>query len=899
MTCDSLPLLSRETLFAQLDGAEPPLVLCVAQRLATHIQGAYAHWQAARGVSVWATPAIVTVDGFIADQSQRQRLRSGEPAALSAAETELLWRLIVAESREETTLLREADAARAAAEAWRLCHDHALDLPLPELTPEVAMFNRWADSYRRRCERLARPDASLQRAQIIARLADTGLPSQVVLAGFDLLPPWLQSLASALTERGCALARLSDPQHAARIEAGTAASAEQELRAAALWVREHAERAPQARIGVVVPDLQARRDDVLRVFDQILSPSHDGLHAGAAPRPYNLSLGAPLTQQALVHCALQLLQLGVGGLELAAAGSLLCSPYWGDEDERLQRAQLDRRLRAEGHLQVDAALLQRLAPPALRARFAALLRQDPNRRAALSEWSERFSGWLDAAGWPGARTLDSHEYQVLEAWRALLAELAALGDVLGAVPASGALAQLGALASARVFQTQTPPVNIQVLGALEAVGLEFDALWVLGLDDERWPPAGRPNPYIPFELQRRRGLPHASTAQELAWAQACTQRWRQAAREVVLSWPAADGDRPLSASPLIRAEAAAARQLQADALSPRWRLLRGIAEDETIADAYAPPPDLAQPLPGGARLIGDQATCPFRAWARHRLGAEALDEAGYGPTPIDRGQLVHRAMETLWRNWRDHATFAALDPAMLDAQLAAAVDAALQWLAERAPQRLPPTLRALEATRLQRLLSDWLAIERARPPFVVEQIEGAPPDAAVGAGRDAPPRSFGPLLLRLRPDRVDRLEDGRRLVIDYKTGIGRKPPWRDARAEEPQLALYALTEPQIGGIAYARLRAGGIGFDGIAEDAQLAPGLKDWTGYAETRNANDWNALLGRWRGELETLAGELQRGLASVTPKHPRQSCRDCDLHALCRIREAAPEAADDGDLP
>jgi ATP-dependent helicase/nuclease subunit B len=895
MRIETLPLLSREALFAQLTDADPPLVLCVAQRLAQHLFVAHAQWQAARGVSVWKAPAITTVDDFIADQQQRQRLRHGGAAPLSAAESELLWRLVVAESREELGLLRETDAARAAAQAWNLCHDHALDLPLPELTPEVATFNRWAERYRRRCERLARPDASLQKLQRIASLPADSWPPVMVLAGFDRLPPWIEVLTANLAERGCTLMRLADPQRDAQVEARCMASAEQELRAAAMWVRERALRSPQARIGVVVPDLQARRDDLLRVFDQILSPPHDSLHAGAAARPYNLSLGAPLTQQAMVQCALQLLQLGVDGLDLPAAGALLCSPFWGDEDERLQRAQLDRLLRAEGHLQVDTELLQRLAPTALRARLAALERVMPNRRAALSDWSERFSGWLDAAGWPGARALDSHEYQVLEAWRALLAELAALGDVLGPVPASAALAQLGVLASTRVFQPQTPAVNVQVLGALEAVGLEFDALWVMGLDDERWPPAGRPNPYIPFELQRSRGMPHASTAQELAWAEGCTRRWREAAAEVVFSWPEMDGDRPLAPSPLIREEAGRAQRLHVDALPPHWRSARAQSAEERVADAYAPAPDLTQPLPGGARLLGDHASCPFRAWARHRLGAAALDVPGYGPTPIDRGQLVHRALEQLWRDWRDHARFAALDDQALGAQIADAVDAALDWLAARAPQRLPPALRVLEAQRLRQLLADWLAIERARAPFVIEQIEGAAPDADAGAGRDAPPRRFGSLLLRLRPDRVDRLEDGRRLVIDYKTGLGRKPPWRDARPEEPQLALYALTETDVAGIAYARLRAGQIGFDGIAEEAALAPGLKDWSAYAETRDASGWSALFGRWRGELETLAGELQRGLASVTPKHPRQSCRDCDLHALCRIREVAPEAAED----
>ena len=86
-----------------------------------------------------------------------------------------------------------------------------------------------------------------------------------------------------------------------------------------------------------------------------------------------------------------------------------------------------------------------------------------------------------------------------------------------------------------------------------------------------------------------------------------------------------------------------------------------------------------------------------------------------------------------------------------------------------------------------------------------------------------------------------------------------------------------------------------MGLDGIGADADLAPQIRAYTDERDTRDASGWDALMGRWRGELQTLADEIARGLASVTPKHPRQSCRDCSLHALCRIRELAPEAADD----
>src|SRR3546814_15755267 len=63
------------------------------------------------------------------------------------------------------------------------------------------------------------------------------------------------------------------------------------------------------------------------------------------------------------------------------------------------------------------------------------------------------------------------------------------------------------------------------------------------------------------------------------------------------------------------------------------------------------------------------------------------------------------------------------------------------------------------------------------------------------------------LRLRLRPDRVDVDERGQRIVLDYKTGVRKPAPWTGGRPEDPQLLMYALIEPQVSAVAFARLSA--------------------------------------------------------------------------------------------
>ena len=57
---------------------------------------------------------------------------------------------------------------------------------------------------------------------------------------------------------------------------------------------------------------------------------------------------------------------------------------------------------------------------------------------------------------------------------------------------------------------------------------------------------------------------------------------------------------------------------------------------------------------GGADLFKDQAACPFRAFAKHRLSAKSLAEPDIGLNPMDRGQLVHDCLQCFWGKIRTH-----------------------------------------------------------------------------------------------------------------------------------------------------------------------------------------------------------------------------------------------------
>jgi RecB family exonuclease len=269
-----------------------------------------------------------------------------------------------------------------------------------------------------------------------------------------------------------------------------------------------------------------------------------------------------------------------------------------------------------------------------------------------------------------------------------------------------------------------------------------------------------------------------------------------------------------------------------------------------------------------------QAMCPFRAFAELRLGAEPLDAPVPGLSPMERGTLIHDALERVWRELGSHARLVAASAAELSKLMRDSVAAALDALGERRGEAVPERFAALEAERVGRIVAEWLDLEKQRRPFTVIAREAA---------REA---TAGGVSCKVKVDRVDRLEDGREVIIDYKTGNTNLRSWLGERPDEPQLPLYAVTHAgRLAGVLFGQLKTGGVGFKGYVAAEDIAPG-------AETRELSEELAV---WRGVLDRLGSDFRAGVAGVNPKDAN-ACRRCSLVALCRFGEAeAPSSAFD----
>ena len=348
------------------------MVVTPNRRLAQHFKCEYDAAQAGSGKFVWPSADTLPYGAFLERTWQELALAENGAMLLSAPQEVALWETVIESSRLADGLLNPALAARAAREAWITLHAFHLDHPrhraaLENAGEDSAAFDAWRRAYSEKLRTQGWIDGA-QLPDCIAQALHHGAQPRarhILRAGYAAYTPQQQQLFEAFTRAGCEVDDV--PAHDGVAKHATRHAfddAEAELMYIATRVRTllaaHGDTQLRLRVGVVVPDLAARRTAVLRVFDDVLEPLRVTVPGDAAPRFHNCSLGLALTSYPVVFTSFFVLALAGGELALEDAGGLLRSPYLGAaEAELAQRARVDAALRERGR--------NRVTPGALRA----------------------------------------------------------------------------------------------------------------------------------------------------------------------------------------------------------------------------------------------------------------------------------------------------------------------------------------------------------------------------------------------------------------------------------------------------------------------------------------------------------------------------------------------------
>lgn len=810
----------------------------------------------------WPTPAILPLNAFLSElyQSLSLTLDTPLPILLNEHQVQNQWIDIIAKADEG--LLNQAATAKAALDAWRLCQQWLIEWPEDalEASPDQMAYQQWAETFAQQLDATGAIDHSQILHHLTQHAAQLSLPSQLIFAGFHEFTPSLNRWQDSLTHTDCL--RFDYQLTTDKKSRLSFRDSQTEMKTMAAWAKQQLDSGLE-KIACVVPNLQQCRQQIQRVFMDELGDA----------TLIDISAGKALSEYPLIHSAMMVLSLNPFINPLATWRSLLQSPFLiGSESEFIARADCvaDLHDKKEFMLKREQVMAMTEACPIFCAHVTALFELKKPEKQAPSVWARYFSDCLLAIGWPGERDLNSFEYQVLQRFLACLDELASLDLIYESVESAHASRLLSQILKATVFQPQSKKAAIQILGMLEAAGSRFEAIWVMGLDDETWPARAKPNPFIPYPIQRQLKLPHANAERELEFSQAIMRQFQHSTDELIVSYARSDGDRELAMSRLLSAFPEKTLVLEtADDLITRMQKKSDLSPFE---DDMGPSISAHETIRGGSFIYKLQAACPFQAFATFRLGAEGLQRPHNGFDALERGIMLHRAMELFWQEIPDQTSLLALSPEALEKTVGKHIDKATRSAKYKRPNSISDALLDLEKQRMQMIILQWLTLEKNRPPFRVAALEKKVDVTVAG------------LTVSTRIDRIDETADGQTLIVDYKTGQTNPSHWFGERMDEPQLPLYAISQSEVDALVFASLRCDQIEMKGVSQDELDLPGVKSIEKIRVHEKEANWTAQVNQWQTSLANMATAFQQGEASVSPKSS-MSCAHCELKGFCRI--------------
>ena len=950
----------------QADLADGVLILTPNHRISTAILDAYA---AQLKTDSWITPRVYPVDLWIKRLWLALANQAVSPCCefqiLESAEEFLIWSGVIEDSLPKFPLLNPDETAALASRAYQDLRQWSLDEDVCSLhqyqsIPDVMVFAEWQRLFQDRCKDaglITLVDAIKLLIELItsdAESIDIEIPPRLVTVNFYQPPPLYQSLFDCIADRRDLVAFHSEGGAATKACVRHEFSdARFELAACADWIIESAAVDASLHIGIISNQDGAYTDELQRILADRLAPSAL-IELSKTTAVVNSNQPGPgLIDSGLINDALLLLNLNLEQQDSEEFCRLLQSPHMPGSQLRSNKDsateagaidEIDERSELEARLQMQLLMRQIMSTQSAATDLSRIMNTEgkpyhcPQFASAMLEartcfrrlaekntprvWARLFTQQLEIFGWPGTRQTSAQQ-DLLREWQQLLSQFASSGRILGKIGFQTALAKIRALClnRSKVVHSQSK-CQVSLYTPEEALGLSFSHLWFLGFDDQSWPPAARPSPFLPHALQRQLELPNSNS--ELQYQQSSLQfglLCDATSLSIVASHHLLADDQSLRPSNFILRfplQVADRRPDKLETPNSYGRLTQKTPLQE-VADSEPPQLTQEESVRGGHSIISKQSSCPFRAFASHRLHAYELREFESGLSSMARGTAMHQALEHLFRRLDSSAALAALDEDERQRLLEDSSALAIEQLSSRYPEVMTPRFREIERDRMQALLQRFLRLESERPDFTTVAWEFEQPwqlhDKTTEQGGHG-------LRLNLQIDRVDRLADGSLALIDYKTGAlsPNKRDWLEDSSEDMQLPVYycalshstaqwesgANTQESgkdkenenakqkaapITALSIAHVNVAKIAYSGISRKQNFHKSIKAYN--HDGKQALDWTALTAFWESRVNVLASDFSKGVANVSPAHAVSSCRYCGLDSLCRIRELSAGSA------
>ena len=624
-------------------------LVAASERAARALTGDFHRARRAEGLTAWPTPRVEPWNEFVR-AAWEDLGRDDDRLVMNSIQEKALWTRIIASSRHGEKLLEAPlqRIAKMAADAHVLLCSYAPGMLKEKARSswqdDAAAFSGWLSEFDRMCA----SGRLISAARLPVELLSLFEPEQtervpLLLVGFDRVQPVQEMVLDAWgkwrqTELG---------ETAERRNFYLPGDEQSELAACAAWCDQKLSGNPDARLMIVTQDLPARRGEMERAFLRLAGDSFR--------QNVEFSLGVPLGYVPLVRAAQLMLRWLTGPIEEHELDWLLgCGLSVKNEAETFALTSFIRAVRRRGmertHWRCDEFLRQRPGA-SLPAEWAERMQEAIRRLYGVAEipqlpmaWADFVSELLQVTGWPGVRALTSEEFQVLRRWQHALDMTSSLGFDGRRLTWTEYLKTLVSTLDETLFAPESQDAAIVITGPSESAGLEADAIWFMGASEDAWPATGSRHPLLPIGVQRDYRMPHATPQLDLDLARKMTKRLAASAPEVCFSCARQIGGVEMRASRLAETSAGEPRPIPNE--------LAGSTSAQPaveIYEDYSRVPLAADRAGGGSAVLSSQSQCPFKAFASARLGAEGWDPAEAGLNALQRGNLLHGVLHSVWQ----------------------------------------------------------------------------------------------------------------------------------------------------------------------------------------------------------------------------------------------------------
>lgn len=890
-------------------------IIVPTRSLANELNERVARYFFASGQSVWIAPTVLVWSDYLRQLWQHNRnslsQQLGIHSLITAQQAAVLWTQVIEMSRRsenELTLLNVQQTTRATQRSWKLLHDWKISMTQLEQdhVADTEQFVLWCQNY----QQLLSNKGLLDEQLLLSALLD--LPviqhpfSRLHLVSYDLLTAAQQQYLARAKESDVLYTTSRPSVSLESVSFIKYPNIKLEITAALSYARRCLEKDPEHTVSVVIPDLAHRQAQVQELARDVFYSSESPLDVQQNNSVYGFTLGEPMFDLASIETALSVIALLKNSTNAVEFGFLLRNRFLGFSAQYRQQArffeQWLKRQRihtfsfdqvpilyqqcldyfAQRNQPIDATLLpalenlveqrqtlqQRLSQAKETSGFSAL---------RFTDWAEVFADWLALWQWrtaPQGSQMNSVQFQLETRWTALLEEFTRLSAVQNRAGLNRAFELLQQMTRNTVFIAKNADSPILISGVFEAIGREVDTCIVTGMHQD-YPAPPSNDAFISNRFLVGAGHPESTAESGFGHAQNVMNNLLNCAKNRLISYPSvSDQNREITVQPSALFREAA--WLTADVLEESLGNIKISAEvllDE-YQDTQGSPWSEPGRAKGGSKIFENQSNCAFKAFATHQLGFLDETEAEFGLDGLDRGNVIHQLLDMLWQRLQTQAVLSEMDDPMRLKLISLIIEECFELGSFKLSSEKLSLLKH-EKGRLQGLLFAWLKEEDKRPTgFSVvereEQREG----------------ELGGIHYRYIIDRLDVIDDGRSVIIDYKTGTVNRSDWTGERIKSTQMPLYALALDKVknnavSGIVFAQVKAIEPKFIELSETDIL----RKTSRYTE-KHQQDWLDNRELWPAIFEQLAKDFLAGDATVNPID-EATCQYCELHSLCRISQ------------